>query len=274
MRSQAEVARAKGLFAAGYTKAEIARATGIPYRTISDWLSGKTPNFNGDRGGYECPVCADRLDLFPTEAYVYLLGLYLGDGTISAAARDVYKLRIVCCDAYPELMQMCDDAMAAVFPTKVGRVAGVGCTEVYSHSKHWPCLFPQHGPGVKHLRKIELADWQQKLVDVDPRPLIKGLIHSDGCRVLTAPPAPTTRRIRATTSPMRPTTSRRSSPTPVTRSEWSGGTTMPAMCRSLSVPASRFSTSSSAQNGDLRPSARPETHAGKRPESDIVRPGD
>lgn len=184
MRSQAEVARAKGLFAAGYTKAEIARATGIPYRTISDWLSGKTPNFNGDRGGYECPVCADRLDLFPTEAYVYLLGLYLGDGTISAAARDVYKLRIVCCDAYPELMQMCDDAMAAVFPTKVGRVAKIGCTEVYSYSKHWPCLFPQHGPGVKHLRKIELADWQQKLVDVDPRPLIKGLIHSDGCRVL------------------------------------------------------------------------------------------
>jgi hypothetical protein len=37
---------------------------------------------------------------------------------------------------------------------------------------------------MKHTRKIELADWQQALVDEDPRPLIRGLIHSDGCRVL------------------------------------------------------------------------------------------
>ena len=51
-------------------------------------------------------------------------------------------------------------------------------------SKHWRCMFPQHGPGKKHQRKIELAVWQQKLVDLDPRPLVRGLLHSDGCRVL------------------------------------------------------------------------------------------
>jgi hypothetical protein len=55
---------------------------------------------------------------------------------------------------------------------------------VYSLSKHWPCLFPQHGPGRKHERKIELTAWQQDLVDADPRPLLRGLLHSDGCRVL------------------------------------------------------------------------------------------
>ena len=33
--------------------------------------------------------------------------------------------------------------------------------EVYSFSKHWPCLFPQHEPGRKHERKIELMPWQQ-----------------------------------------------------------------------------------------------------------------
>jgi hypothetical protein len=60
----------------------------------------------------------------------------------------------------------------------------VGCTEVASFSKHWPCLFPQHGPGKKHERKIELTRWQQELVDLDPRPLVRGLLHSDGCRVL------------------------------------------------------------------------------------------
>jgi hypothetical protein len=74
--------------------------------------------------------------------------------------------------------------MAEVLPNKVSRVKKVGCTEVASYSKHWPCLFPQHGPGKKHQRKIELTVWQQELVDLDPRPLIKGLLHSDGCRVL------------------------------------------------------------------------------------------
>jgi hypothetical protein len=47
-----------------------------------------------------------------------------------------------------------------------------------------PCLFPQHGPGRKHERRIELTPWQQELVDLDPRPLVRGLLHSDGCRVL------------------------------------------------------------------------------------------
>ncbi|WP_207782272.1 hypothetical protein [Phytoactinopolyspora limicola] len=37
---------------------------------------------------------------------------------------------------------------------------------------------------MKHTRKIELAQWQQELVDQDPRPLLRGLIHSDGCRAL------------------------------------------------------------------------------------------
>lgn len=52
------------------------------------------------------------------------------------------------------------------------------------YSKHWPCLFPQHGPGRKHERQIELEAWQQDHVARNPRPLLRGLIHSDGCRVV------------------------------------------------------------------------------------------
>jgi hypothetical protein len=76
--------------------------------------------------------------------------------------------------------------MAEVLPNKVGRIRKTNerCWEVYSFSKHWPCLFPQHGPGRKHERRIELTPWQQELVDLDPRPLVRGLLHSDGCRVL------------------------------------------------------------------------------------------
>lgn len=42
----------------------------------------------------------------------------------------------------------------------------------------------QHGPGRKHLRPIKLADWQQQIVEEVPGPLLRGLIHSDGCRII------------------------------------------------------------------------------------------
>ncbi len=47
-----------------------------------------------------------------------------------------------------------------------------------------PRAFPQHGPGRKHIRRIELADWQRQLTHEHPGAIIRGLIHSDGCRSL------------------------------------------------------------------------------------------
>ena len=49
---------------------------------------------------------------------------------------------------------------------------------------HWPCLFPQHGPGKKHTRSIVLAAWQEHIVSRHHEELLRGLIHSDGCRVI------------------------------------------------------------------------------------------
>ena len=54
--------------------------------------------------------------------------------------------------------------------------------EVWVFSKQLPCLFPQHGPGRKHERIIQLADWQREAVERHPELLLRGLIHSDGCR--------------------------------------------------------------------------------------------
>ena len=51
-----------------------------------------------------------------------------------------------------------------------------------SCSRHWPCLFPQHGPGKKHTRRIELAEWQQVIVERHPGEFARGLFHSDGYR--------------------------------------------------------------------------------------------
>jgi hypothetical protein len=74
--------------------------------------------------------------------------------------------------------------MRAVLPVNVFTTQKKGCTSVEAISVHWRCVLPQCGPGKKHDRLIELTEWQRALVADDPRPLIRGLIHSDGCRTV------------------------------------------------------------------------------------------
>jgi hypothetical protein len=189
LRSPEEVATVLELVRAGLNDCEIARRTGIPRGTVRCWRIGRVPRFDrgpGEDGriGRPCTVCDGQPLALPQLAYTYLLGLYLGDGWLATHPRDVYRLRISCASAYPELIRRCEQAITEVLPVKVNTVRRQGCVDVYSYSKHWICLFPQHGPGRKHERKIELTTWQQDLVDADPRPLLRGLLHSDGCRVL------------------------------------------------------------------------------------------
>jgi hypothetical protein len=58
-----------------------------------------------------------------------------------------------------------------------------GAVIVTTSWKHWPCLFPQHGPGRKHDRPIVLDDWQRVVLEQHPGPFLRGLFHSDGSRV-------------------------------------------------------------------------------------------
>ena len=75
--------------------------------------------------------------------------------------------------------------MSAVMPkNRVGQYRAGGCIDVHSHSKHWICLFPQHGPGRKHERPIALEHWQWLIVEQHREPFLRGLIHSDGYRGL------------------------------------------------------------------------------------------
>lgn len=118
-------------------------------------------------------------------AYAYLLGLYLGDGCISAHPRGTgFYLRIACADAWPGLLRQCREAITKVRPgIGVYTLQKQGYAMVTSYSRHWVSLFPQHGPGKKHERTITLEPWQREIVDAHPREFIRGLIHSDGCRV-------------------------------------------------------------------------------------------
>lgn len=132
-----------------------------------------------------CGAGGHRHDRLST-AYVYLLGLYLGDGHISEHRRRVFRLRITLDMKYQGIVEECAAAMQAVVPwnTVHQQLTPKNCVEVHAYSKSWPCLIPQHGPGKKHNRKIVLADWQQSLVDLAPQLLLRGLIQSDGCRFI------------------------------------------------------------------------------------------
>ena len=116
-------------------------------------------------------------------SYPYLLGIYLGDGCISPYARGVFCLRISLDAAYPQIIKEAAAAMGSSMPrNRVGRVDYGTWVELTSYSRAWPCLFPQHGPGKKHERPIVLEGWQWELVERSPELLVRGLIHSDGCR--------------------------------------------------------------------------------------------
>jgi hypothetical protein len=174
------------LSGAGALDRETALICGVSIAAVRHWRCGRRrkPDVRGSTrdSNRTCPRCDDR-DL-DEQAYAYLLGLYLGDGCITRGRREVFSLSLACSDEWPGLKAAAQAAMSAVMPaSSVFKVQRPGCTEVKSSSKHWPCPFPQHGPGRKHHRPIELQPWQLAIVVQHPGDFARGLFHSDGCRV-------------------------------------------------------------------------------------------
>ena len=165
--------------AAGASLRSMSMATGINRSTLREWRDrdgAYAPSVNR----CPCPSCDNSVDA-DSASYTYVLGQYLGDGSIQRAGHG-HALRIYCCNDYPLIMDEVELAMRAVVGGSVSRAQAIGCTVVQSSTKRWLHLIPQHGPGMKHTRPIILEPWQQDLVAQDPRPLVRGLIHSDGYR--------------------------------------------------------------------------------------------
>ena len=163
------------MVASGASLSQVARATGIHRSTIRAWIKAD----NALR--LECFRC---VSLHPSDAarYSALLGFYLGDGCVSSFRRHT-TLRISCDAALPGIVEDVSCLVKALHPSGgVFHVPAPGVVVVSSNWKHWPCLFPQHGPGRKHDRPIVLADWQRDVVVAHPADFLRGLFHSDGCR--------------------------------------------------------------------------------------------
>jgi hypothetical protein len=168
------------LLGTGLSDYKIAARTGVKRATVRNWrLAAHPPQ----------TVLRDELaaawSIQDVPSYCYLLGAYLGDGTVHA--RKGLSLTIVNDRRYPGVSGEILGAMAKTFPGRSPRVhpSSTGDSDILCISH--PAIvraFPQHGVGRKHLRPIALADWQLELTHAHPASLLRGLIHSDGCRVI------------------------------------------------------------------------------------------
>lgn len=170
------------MVAAGLNDCEIARRVQIPRSTVRDIRRRRTDS----PPRAFCPRCWDRARQmrFTADEYCELLGLYLGDGCVSRAAR-TSSLRIALDGAYPGLVDRTRGLLQRCMngrPVQIVRAPDSNVRVVQAHSRHWSCLFPQHGPGPKHERAIVMEGWQRSLIEVAPWSLLRGLIYSDGCR--------------------------------------------------------------------------------------------
>lgn len=193
-RPISDVRRAQELVEAGWPLLRIANELSVSRATIRSWRDegfeqvAARRQATGSSISPSSPHWCGALDCasWHPEEYAYLLGQYLGDGHISRHPRGVFRLRIFCCSFYPGITGRCVRTARAVLPTKVSTHRRTDCevVEVSAYWKHLPCLFPQHGPGRKHERPIYLAPFQQAIVEAHPERFVRGLIESDGCRVI------------------------------------------------------------------------------------------
>lgn len=183
MHSTVTRAAALELMRAGCNDCEISRRLGVPRTTVRDW---RRPRY--ERAALFLEDCArcwrPMTDVHFTAAdHAELLGLYLGDGHIAELAR-TQRLRISLDASYPGIVDDTAALLERCFPAnRIGRVrADAGATVVVGvYHRHLQCLFPQHGPGKKHDRPIELEPWQLALVERAPWSFLRGCIRSDGC---------------------------------------------------------------------------------------------
>lgn len=179
MWSEDERRPALELIEAGVCDREVARRTGIARSTVGYWR--RNPDRHRRFQSGDPSWRPQRPD-----AYCYALGLYLGDGHIIRQGASAW-LRITLDGSHPGIAREAQDALSRVFPTS--RVTchsngRAGKIDLQLSNASLPYAFPQGGPGHKHHRPIVLVDWQRELSRAHPGHLIRGLVHSDGCRTI------------------------------------------------------------------------------------------
>lgn len=181
MYTTEQKALALQLLSTSLSNREVALRSGVSRGTVRNWrMGGRSME---DRYGDRPPALERPID---HAAYSYLLGLYLGDGSIAQTRTGFAFIRWGLDRAYPGIARECERAVHEATEARCSvydRPDG-GVIIIQSSGQLWLNLFPQHGPGKKHLRPIWLAPWQREIATRRPQELIRGLIHSDGSRCI------------------------------------------------------------------------------------------
>ena len=166
---QSETVRtALALSAKGLSDYAVAERIHVPRSTVQKWRRSGPPVRRPRRR--EHPITRPVDDA----AYSYVLGMYLGDGCLSKQNLK-FGLQITLDANYPFVIAECKNAIEQCLPVRarVQRPRG-GAVRIWAFDWDWPNLFPQHGPGRKHERKIELVPWQSEITRRYTREFIRG----------------------------------------------------------------------------------------------------
>jgi hypothetical protein len=176
MRTLAERRQVNKWLARGASDYAIAGITGVHRGTVQHWRRhpDRGPRSPGRPKPWRPPDPA---------TYAYLLGLYLGDGCLNPKGSQL----MISLDArYPGIVNLAEEAIRQTMPGTTTRryLPKDSVVRVLAATVAWREAFPQHGRGRKHERTIELVPWQREITSAFPRQLLRGLIHSDGCRTM------------------------------------------------------------------------------------------
>ena len=167
------------LYSQGLPDRAVAERLRLARETVREWRRAPTPNRRRD-----CPRCDDA----PLEplAYAYLLGLYLGDGHLSLHRRGVYHLRVTLDACYGDIIAEAARAMAhrgSGSPDRPPTCAGMHRRGFLLEALALP-VPPARPRSQTHVDAIKLEAFQFDILRSEAPALLRGLIHSDGCRVL------------------------------------------------------------------------------------------
>ena len=122
-------------------------------------------------------------------------GLYLGDGCISAHARGVYRLRLFLDARYPGIVERRGGARYGACSLRTASIASrarAGSrTAPHVPTSSSPCTrrpcrvsFLSTAPGASTSARSRSRNGSAGSLRRYPEPLLRGLIHSDGCRFI------------------------------------------------------------------------------------------